>query len=129
MLKLEKPIELSLEEPRNCVDLPKHSMSPFEGNVTVACWRLFSNRIDQEFLSKYLRTVDLEIVDDEICVKLYHGFVTPGVSQFVPDTMICVGSKEGHKGSCPGDSGGPQGGLQNRTFWLILIFLIKFYNY
>jgi secreted trypsin-like serine protease len=50
-------------------------------------------------VSDILLKVDVETFDDQFCDKFYQDFV--------PETMICAGTKLGGRDSCQGDSGGP----------------------
>jgi len=82
------------------IALPRHGHQAAVGRLaTVSGWGVTS---EGGLLPRYLRYVDVPIVDDVECAKSYGG--TP---QWHPDQMICAGHDFGGKDACNGDSGGP----------------------
>ncbi|XP_031633859.1 trypsin-4-like [Contarinia nasturtii] len=67
--------------------------------------------------SKYLRGVEVPIVNQEKCRKLYRGFIT--------SSMICAGYDEGMKDACTGDSGGPLAAIDETDGSAVLIGVVS----
>ncbi|KAG5867191.1 hypothetical protein JTB14_031960 [Gonioctena quinquepunctata] len=95
LLKLSKPIS---SDYAGVVPLPPKYMTPKVGDLgTVTGWGQTSeNGVD----SIILKVVELPIVDQEICRKIY---TNPPITE----RMFCAGYIEGQNDACQGDSGGP----------------------
>ncbi|CAK1364467.1 unnamed protein product [Cercospora beticola] len=98
ILKLATPIEES--ETISYAKLQEEDVDPVAGAVaTVAGWGLDG---DGGLRRPALYWVDISVVDREECKRAF------AVRQNdITDEMWCAGTKEGGKGDCSGDSGGP----------------------
>lgn len=63
----------------------------------------FGNTAYEGEVSQTLQEVDVNVVDDVICKRLYKAANIAIDSEI----MVCTGVYGGGKGSCQGDSGGP----------------------
>jgi len=93
LIKLNSPLQFS--DYVQSINLTNGDI--LEGTVcTTTGWGITEE--DGTFLSGNLRKVDVPVVSDEECFKIY--------ASLMRDDMICAGGEDG-KDSCSGDSGGP----------------------
>ncbi|CAG2177076.1 unnamed protein product, partial [Oppiella nova] len=81
------------------INLPNQDIdiAPVGAFATATGWGLNASQIYPE----HLQTVDLPVMDRDICVHDYEGWVP------VTDKMFCAGYDQGQKDTCDEDSGGP----------------------
>jgi len=96
LLKLEKPVEYTDHITPICLPNAEDKDAKAGTEAILTGWGL--TRAFGEG-SQQLRQVTLPVVSPEICEA--------ASEQFEKDDMVCFGLKEGNKGACHGDSGGP----------------------
>ncbi|EFX77154.1 trypsin [Daphnia pulex] len=104
LLFLDAPLDLSVPEAQPVLLPPPTSeLDPPAGTiVTVSGWGTTSSG---GVISDQLRSVDVPVVDDDVCNRAYGG--TAASPQVYP-SMLCAGDiSNGGIDSCQGDSGGP----------------------
>ncbi|KAM3416620.1 Trypsin [Cercospora zeina] len=98
ILKLATPIEESYTI--SYAQLQEEDVDPAAGEIaTVAGWGLDS---DGGYRRPELYWVSIPVVGRAECVSDFSG---PNIT--ITEQMFCAGTKEGGKGDCDGDSGGP----------------------
>ncbi|KAF2215105.1 hypothetical protein CERZMDRAFT_90071 [Cercospora zeae-maydis SCOH1-5] len=98
ILKLATPIEES--DTISYAKLQEEDIDPVAGEIaTVAGWGLDS---DGGYRRPELYWVSIPVVDRAECVSDFAG---PNIT--ITEQMWCAGTKQGGKGDCDGDSGGP----------------------
>jgi trypsin len=109
-------IELSGRSSYPTIDLNEREFTVHRGDdivLTIAGWGVTKD--GNENLPNRLRTVDLPLISQEVCRRVYPGEIT--------DRMICAGIARGGKDSCQGDSGGPM--VYHDGAHLVLVGLVS----
>jgi trypsin len=98
LLKLQSPVfEV------NCVSLNFNDANPQNGDQLTVLG--LGNTAEDGSASNYLREVNMNVVDQEVCLANYQEI---GLGRIREDIMLCAGALgEGGRDACQGDSGGP----------------------
>ena len=101
-------LKLSGSSTKTPVELNTNPTFPEPGNVLTTMG--FGRTSEDGSVSYSLKEVDIESIDNQVCVAQYEGVTgVDGTTplEFDTDIMMCAGVPEGGKSACNGDSGGP----------------------
>lgn len=118
LIKLKKPLDLSLNKEIKPVCLPKNKDETYEGaDGIITGWETLDE--NQQSNSETLQEVTVPILSPECKTNNLDVFI-------MTENMLCAGLEEGGKDSCYGDSGGPLVVKEGTTHTLVGIVSFGF---